>query len=88
VLALTKQAFDLDPQYLFARCGWASCLARQGRPDEAEALITDYFGQMSMHHSEYGCWVNAQLDIASARGDTSRVEELRQSLRQLEATFA
>jgi tetratricopeptide (TPR) repeat protein len=66
--ALTRQVFDMHPDYLFARCAMARLLAREGNPDEAEQLITPLLQRQRLHHAEFNAVAAAQIDIHQAAG--------------------
>lgn len=65
---LTRQVFELHPNYLFARCAMARLLAREGNPDEAEKLIAPLLQRKRLHHAEFNAVAAAQIDIHQAAG--------------------
>jgi hypothetical protein len=81
---LYREALALNPDYLFARCGLARCLAAEGRTDEARALIDGLMEREEMHVSEYRSLMLAQQAIALALGDTMGVRATEKGLRELE----
>jgi tetratricopeptide (TPR) repeat protein len=65
---LTRQVFDMHPDYLFARCAMARLLAREGDPDEAEQLLAPLLQRQRLHHAEFNAVAAAQIDIHQAAG--------------------
>lgn len=84
---LMRKAFELDPQYLFARCGWARCLIQQGRLEQARELIRHLHLRPDWHFSEYRSFLLTQLDLATADGEMRSQATLVKSLQDLEAEF-
>jgi len=80
---LFEHAFALDPGYIFARTGWAICLARQGRADEAQELLKPLAMQTEFHVTQYRSLLNAQLSVAKAMGLTESVKALTRALADL-----
>ena len=79
VIALYRQAYAIDPDYLFARCGLASCLAEKGQVEEAQALLTNVLERTEFHRSEYISLLLSQHTVALASGEheaASKVTEL------------
>ena len=66
--ALTRQLFEMHPDYLFARCAMARLLARENNPDKAEQLIAPLLQRKRLHHAEFNAIAAAQIDIHHAAG--------------------
>jgi len=77
---LYLQAHDLAPDYLFARCGLARSLAKEGRLEEAESLLAPVMDRTQFHSSEARTFLMTQYDLALARGDRQLATQLEQSL--------
>lgn len=88
VAALYRQARELAPGDLFARCGLARCLAELGQVDEARALLEGLLERSDWHHSEYRSLLLAQRALAQASHDQDAVNVADQALRELSQRFA
>jgi len=88
VAALYRQALSLAPDYLFARCGLARCLAELGQVDEARALLEGVLERSDWHHSEYRSLLLAQRALAQASHDQDAVNVADQALRELMQSFS
>ena len=84
VIDLYRQAYALAPDYLFARCGLARCLANQGSIEEAHALLEGILDREEFHRSEYRSFLMAQRALALASGDKEAARNLGESLADLE----
>jgi tetratricopeptide (TPR) repeat protein len=87
IKALYQQAHALDPDYLFARCGLARYLAKEGRLEKAEALLEPVTQRTQFHCSEARVLLSTQREFALARGDQERVVRLTQALDDLQETY-
>jgi pentatricopeptide repeat protein len=88
VAALYRQAWSLAPDYLFARCGLARCLAELGQVDEARALLEGMLERSDWHHSEYRSLLLAQRALAQASHDDEATDVIDQGLQELRQRFA
>lgn len=88
VAALYRQARDLAPDYVFARCGLARCLAELGQVDEARALLEGVLERSDWHHSEYRSLLLAQRALARASHDEDASSVIDQNLKELMQRFA
>lgn len=77
---LYQQAHALAPDYLFARCGLARSLAKEGHLEEAESLLVPVMDRTQFHSSEARTFLMTQYDLALARGDRQLATQLEQSL--------
>lgn len=84
ITALFRQAHALAPDYLFARCGLARCLANQGHIEEAQKLLEGLLEREEFHRSEYRTFLEAQRALALASGDKEAARFLRQTLADLD----
>jgi tetratricopeptide (TPR) repeat protein len=64
LIAEIRQQF---PDYFFGITNEAMTLARDGKPDEAEALVKPLLGRKRLHITEYAALCGAQIEIALAR---------------------
>lgn len=80
---LYAHAYAIDPRYFFACTGWAICLARQGRADEANALLKSLTQRTEFHISQYRSLLNAQLAVAQAMGLTENANAIARVLDDL-----
>ncbi len=83
VSRLQAQAYAIDPTYFFACTGWAICLARQGRTDEANALLKPLSQRTEFHISEYRSLLNAQIVVARTVGLTENASAIQRVLDDL-----
>jgi Flp pilus assembly protein TadD len=88
IVELYRQAHALAPDYLFARCGLASCLAGEGRIEEARRLLDGLLEREEWHRSEYRSYLLAQRALALASGEHETVRALEASILDLEQSFA
>ena len=84
VTDLFQQAFALAPDYLFARCGLARCLAGEGNTEEAHKLLDGILEREEFHRSEYRSFLMAQHALALACGEYDTARSLHESLIDLE----
>ncbi len=80
---LVAHAYAIDPTYFFACTGWAICLARQGRVDEANALLKPLTQRTEFHITQYRSLLNAQIVVANAMGLTERANAIARVLNDL-----
>ena len=66
-LVLTEDIHRRFPDYLFARVTLATVHAKEGRVDEAVALLDPLLMQTEFHISEYAALCMAQVELALAR---------------------
>ena len=88
ITELYRQAHALAPDYLFARCGLARCLASEGNVDAAHALLDGLLEREDWHFSEYRSFLLAQRALALASEEHETVRTLDASLRDLEHSAA
>ena len=88
ITELYRQAHALAPDYLFARCGLARCLASEGKVEEAHALLDGLLEREDWHFSEYRSFLLAQRALALASEEHETVRTLDASLRDLERSAA
>jgi tetratricopeptide (TPR) repeat protein len=84
VTDLYRQAYSMAPDYLFARCGLARCLAGDGQVEEAHKLLDGILDREEFHRSEYRSFLMAQHALALACGEHDAVRSLRASLVDLD----
>jgi len=77
---LYAHAFAIDPSYFFACTGYAICLARQGKTDEANALLKPLTLRTEFHVSQYRSLLNAQVVVAQAMGLTDNAKSIQHLL--------
>ena len=87
IKALYQQAHALDPDYLFARCGLARCLAKEGQLEQAEALLEPLAQRTQFHCSEARVFLSTQREFALVRGDPARATQLTKLLDDLQETY-
>ncbi len=80
---LFAHAYAIDPTYIFACTGWAICLARQGRTDEANALLKPLAQRTEFHITQYRSLLNAQVVVAQAMGLTERANAIARVLKDM-----
>lgn len=84
VTDLYQQAYSLAPDYLFARCGLARCLAGEGKTEEAHKLLDGILEREEFHRSEYRSFLLAQRALALACGEHETARSLTASLVDLD----
>lgn len=84
IAGLYRRAYALAPDYLFARCGLARCLAKEGQLEDARALLEGMLEREEFHRSEYRSFLHAQRTLAVASGEWQAVRTIDQSLADLE----
>ncbi len=84
ITALYRQANVLAPDYLFARCGLARCLAREGSIEEARTLLDGILERQEFHRSEYRSFLMAQRALALASGEQDAARNLGETLVDLD----
>ena len=85
IMALYSQAHTLNPDYLFARCGLARCLAAEGKVDEAREMLANLMQRTKFHVSEARTFLRTQRAMAEAAGDGETARNLDQAIARLEA---
>lgn len=85
IMALYRQAHALNPDYLFARCGLARCLAAEGKVDEAREMLVSLMQRKKFHVSEARTFLRTQRAMAEAAGDGETARNLDQAIARLEA---
>lgn len=89
VKALYERAHALAPDYLFARCGLARCLAAEGAIEQGRALLEGLLASREeWHATEYRSLLLAQRELARAAGEKNMVRALERQLVQLQANFS
>jgi tetratricopeptide (TPR) repeat protein len=83
VSRLFAQAYAIDPTYFFSCTGWAICLARQGKTDEASALLKPLSQRTEFHRSEYRSLLSAQMVVARTTGLTEKANAIQRALDDL-----
>ena len=83
ITALYRQAFSMAPDYLFARCGWARCLTREGKISEAKSLLEGILDREEFHRSEYQSILLTQRELALALGEHEIARNLDQAITDL-----
>jgi len=84
---LYRQAYSLAPDYLFARCGLACCLAEEGKIDEARPLLDGLLEREQWHYSEYRSFLIAQHQLALASGEHNIARSVKASILDLQQNF-
>jgi tetratricopeptide (TPR) repeat protein len=84
VAKLYRQAYQLAPDYLFARCGHARCLVAQGHIEQAQALLVGLAEREEWHPSEYRSYLLTQRALALAGGEHEAARALEASILDLE----
>lgn len=88
ITELYRHAHAMAPDYLFARCGLARCLASEGKVEAAHALLDGLLEREDWHFSEYRSFLLAQRALALASEEHETVHTLDASLRDLERSAA
>jgi tetratricopeptide (TPR) repeat protein len=86
-LRLLREALDLEPDYLFARCTLARYLAGEGQVDEARALLEGLVEREQWHYSEYRSYMLAQRELALAQGEFEVLRAMDETLADVEHRF-
>lgn len=81
---LYRRAHAIAPDYLFARCGLARGLARQGRVDDARNLLEGLMEREVLHRSEYRSLLLTQREMALAIGDVNAAAGLAKAFADFE----
>lgn len=84
VSGMYAQAYAIDPTYFFACTGCAICLARQGKTDEANALLKPLSQRTEFHTSEYRSLLSAQIVVARTTGLTEKANAIQRVLDDLD----
>lgn len=88
VEALVRRAFEIDPDYLFARTNLANILAGRGDTEGAVELVKPLMERDEMHISEWRALTLTQMEIARAKGDFADVMRLGDMLDTTKERFA
>ena len=88
VADLYRQAHDLAPDYLFARCGYARSLVGEGRLEQARALLDGLLEREEWHQSEYRSYLLSQRVLALASGEHETARTLEASILDLARAMA
>ena len=78
---LVRRAFDLDPDYFFARTAMSKLLVAEGRLDAAREMLRPLSDIREMHVTEWRALLVAQLAIARAEDDMPTIIRLNGMLR-------
>lgn len=68
-LALAREIHRLHPDYLFGSVALARQHIREGRTDEAEALLKPLLSRKRLHFSEHAVLCQAQIELFVAQGN-------------------
>jgi tetratricopeptide (TPR) repeat protein len=66
--ALIWKIHERDPDYLFARTSLSKFLVEEGKLDQAEEMLRPLLERRRMHHSEFGSFCDAWINLNVARG--------------------
>ena len=66
---MVHQIFARHPDYLFGRIGVAQLALRDGKIEEAEALLKPLVEQRRLHFSEFEALCRAMIELYQAQGD-------------------
>jgi len=88
VTGLFRQALDLAPDDLFARCGYARCLVGEGHLDQARALLDGLLERQEWHQSEYRSYLLTQRELALASDEPEAARGVEASIAELERAMA
>ena len=66
---MVHQIFERHPDYLFGRIGVAQLALRDGKIEEAEALLKPLLEQRRLHFSEFEALCRAMIELYQAQGD-------------------
>jgi tetratricopeptide (TPR) repeat protein len=83
VRELYEQAHALAPDYLFAQCGLARCMADAGELEQARTLIGHLTERADWHRSEYRSYLLTQRQIATASGEFETAHRLHETILEL-----
>lgn len=81
---LYRRAHAIAPDYLFARCGLARALTREGKVDDARKLLEGLMEREVFHRSEYRSLLLTQQALALAVGDEKAARGLADAVADLE----
>jgi len=81
---LYRRALAMAPDYLFARCGLARALTREGRVEEARKLLEGLMEREVFHRSEYRSLLLTQQALALAIGDVKAAKGLADAVADLD----
>lgn len=79
-----RRAFELAPDYAFARFAVAYALIQQDKVDEALALLPPILAREELHITEWRTCLGVQLTAARRQGDTATLRNVMSLLRDLE----
>lgn len=82
-----RRAFEIDPDYLFARTHLARMHIQDGQFEEARRLLLPLAEREKFHISEWRAYMTAQSELAAAEGDIEGALRARRSLREMEERF-
>lgn len=84
---LAKRAFEIDPDYAFARIALAHALIRQGDPKEALETVAPLFEREEIHIMEWRACLSVQRLAAESMGDDAAVKRLTGMLARCDTMF-
>jgi hypothetical protein len=87
VRQLYEQAQAMAPDNTYARCGLASCLAGEGRIEEARDLLSGLQERETWHYNEYRSFLLTQIALAKATADLQAVLKLSRMVDDLQQRF-
>jgi tetratricopeptide (TPR) repeat protein len=82
---VTRQMFEIHPDYLFARTGMAEIYLREKKIEEAQEMLEPYVTQKKFHISEFAALTNVRFGIAMARGEDEAAESLINMMRAIDS---
>ena len=79
---MVHQIFERHPDYLFGRIGVAQLALRDGKIEEAEALLKPLVEQRRLHFSEFEALCRAMIELYQAQGDRNAARSWRLPFRR------
>jgi predicted Zn-dependent protease len=76
VEALAKRAYEIDPDYVFARVALAHVLIRKGQPEDALKMLAPILEREEIHLLEWRACLVAQMLAAQSMGDAAAAKRL------------
>jgi len=72
--AILRQNAELNPDYLFARCGMANICIREGKLEEAKTWIAPILKRSRFHYSEFKMLARTQFELLMAEGNRNAAQ--------------
>jgi Tfp pilus assembly protein PilF len=84
---LYRRAFEIDPDYLFARSGLAKHCAWRGDFEAAKEMLAPVLERGKYHYSEWRAILITQREMALKSGDRAAAQRIGSAILDLQARF-